>query len=578
MIVAQPSKIESDIVSNNPEDPAFGGYIDVDVLRSELKKQNDLFPFVDQIREHAVEQNKRHEQKSARALIEIGDIHFGKGAFHRAAKAYIKALKLDDDNIPAFQKLIQSLVMSEEYATAERFYTNFLKKVNFHPRYINEYLAFRIMISVGNEELTDESVELIQKYKESENDAVLNNLGLFYALAKHDEIEAEYYFRKALDVNSNNVDANNNLGVLLRGKEKFDDAEKLLQKAHFLNLKYSSAYENLAGLYFMQNNTQKAISILENADENAVEVSDLWKHNLAMFYYQNGQYETSIAKYKALYDQEPKNSLLPNNIGAVYEKLRKLRTAERFFDDAIGIVRARARAGRQIDPRAVMAFLNKARVLLNRGHPEDALDDLKEAHKYFPREAAVYHIESVVYVSRNDYDRAKEKLRRSLSLNPQLLDSLVDLSYILEEIDFNFEDAIQLLESVDFSIDHLFVNTLANNLAYAYIKTNQLTKAKDFLWEKDTTFASYATKGFYHLKIDNLDMAEKFYRQSIEHAPEQVKDKVYQFYYFELMEYWHTKGDAKKALLYAKKSLKYNVNTRVHDEVVSFIDAATASK
>jgi tetratricopeptide (TPR) repeat protein len=572
-MITQATKADVQIVRNNPHDPVFGGYEDIKTLKNNLKNTSEKILFEELIHKRAVEQNRKFEEKSARALIEIGDIHYKKGAFARASSAYIKALKLDEDNIPTFQKLIQTLLISNRLSEADRFYSNFLKKVNDHPRYVNDYLAFRITISLINEDLAQDSKVIFKKLENSENDAILNSIGLFYSLIEQDSEKAIGFYKKSLEINPDNIDANNNLGAMLRNKNQFDVAERYLQKAHFLDLKYSSAYENLAGLYFMQNNLHKAISILENAKANFAEVSNLWKHNLAIFYYQNSDYDKAIKNYKELHTKEPDNSLILNNIGAAYEKLSKVSLAEKYFSGAIELVRDNTKNKKTLDQRAVMAFINYARTLVNHDQSDQALKILKDAHKFFPLDYTVYHFESTILGRSGDFSKAKEKLLISLDLNPHYLDSIADLSYILVDIDFDFQSAIDLIEPINLNGDHQLIKILSNNLAYAYIKTDQLQKAKKLLREDDKTFTAYATKGYYLLKSGDLKKAKAMYDKAIGLTTGLNQNRVYQFYYFELMEYWRNQSDYKKAISYAKKCIKYNVNKKIHQTASAFISS-----
>ena len=57
--------------------------------------------------------------------------------------------------------------------------------------------------------------------------------------------EAEKLYREILKTNPNHLDANNNLGVLLKDTGRLDEAEASYKKAIELKPDYAEAYNNL---------------------------------------------------------------------------------------------------------------------------------------------------------------------------------------------------------------------------------------------------------------------------------------------------------------------------------------------
>ena len=75
--------------------------------------------------------------------------------------------------------------------------------------------------------------------------------------------EAEVYFRKALDVEPNNADGHNGLGLTLAKRNRSAEAERYLLEAVRLRPSLSDAWNNLGILYLQQRDPSKAIKAFE---------------------------------------------------------------------------------------------------------------------------------------------------------------------------------------------------------------------------------------------------------------------------------------------------------------------------
>lgn len=574
MLAHSIKKSDFELVSDKVNEPVYGGY---DEIKHRIKPLSDLprkSSLETRTRLNAIQHIKSGNLNNSRALIELGDIHFQNESFKKASQYYIRGLKQDTTNVSIYKKLIHSLVARNEFAKADIFFNQLLEVVHFHPIHLTDYLAFRITASVHDSTLVDETRHIFNQYRNSNNDSILNLVGLYEILINNDFKSGKSILKLALGINSHNVHANNNIGICYRHTGETQKAIKYLQKAHFLDLRYQSAYENLASIYNMQGELDKAIAILENAEANHVELSVEWRHNLAMFYMQNAQYNLAIAKYENLLKTEATNSLILNNIGFAYEKLEQSSEAKKYFESAVDRVKLNLKEKIPVDERAAASFNNLVRYLARESNIEQALHLIKQANSLFPKNFIAYHQEGILRIRGKEYDLAKEKFRKVLSINPNFVDARVNLSFLLEDIDLNYIEAIELIKDIpqdNANQDTITIKTIENNLAFAYLKLGDLKEAKKHLREDDDSYASYATKGLYHLLLDDLEESEAYYQKSFNKAKPEELDRAKQFYHFERMEYWRRTGDTVKAIESAKMANDFKVSHHISKIVASYL-------
>ena len=88
--------------------------------------------------------------------------------------------------------------------------------------------------------------QLVEKYPELSGPYV--NLGIIYE-HEGDDQRAEKFYRQALAINHNNLDAYNHLGLLYRHRGQFDQAESFYLQAVLVWPGYAEGYYNLGILY-----------------------------------------------------------------------------------------------------------------------------------------------------------------------------------------------------------------------------------------------------------------------------------------------------------------------------------------
>jgi len=99
------------------------------------------------------------------------------------------------------------------------------------------------------------------RHSRQEAFTILGNI--YYELEKYDS--AVVYHKRALQIDSNYVDALVNLGIVYRITSDFDMAEECYTKAKRLNPKDAEVYASLGALYIYKGEPQSAIENLERS-------------------------------------------------------------------------------------------------------------------------------------------------------------------------------------------------------------------------------------------------------------------------------------------------------------------------
>ena len=119
----------------------------------------------------------------------------------------------------------------------------------------------------------------------------LDNLGAaYYGKGMYDEAIAEY--KKALEINPNDIAAHNNLGGAYSHKGMHDEAIAEHKKALDINPNDAEAHNNLGGAYYEKGMYDEAIAEFKKALEINPNYADA-HHNLAVVYYVKGELLTT---------------------------------------------------------------------------------------------------------------------------------------------------------------------------------------------------------------------------------------------------------------------------------------------
>ncbi len=506
---------------------------------------------------------------NARAVVELGDIHLAKKQLRHAENAYRDAIKKDPNLVDAYRKIIPLLIIRQQLKAANDYYLRLIKLTSSHPDILYEYLTFRMTFFSDDEkiitEVKAELQRLVKAYPERED--FKNALGILWLIHKSDISKAASCFRDALEVQPKSIDALNNLGTCLQREGKHAEAYKYYRKALKVNTKYPAAYENIASSYVAQDKLDAALSALLEGQSLGLTYTPLWDHNTGWLMLLTGKLEDAKKWYLSKTKQEPNNNLLFNNLGVCYQNLGKLKLAEKSYQKAAELtLTIKKQHPDYNDPRALNAFYNLCRLLYRSGNYEK----LEVVSKHIlalnsEDPAGLYYIGSA-RIQLKKFVAARQALEKSININPDAIEPYIDLSFLLTSILHEYADAIELLDKA--LSKGMTDEYIVNNLAYAYIKSDNIERAEQFLNLKDKYPNTSATKGLIEFRKGNFAAGNKLYEKAIKAIPDNKKDEATQVWRYEQADFWFRALSYKKAKSYIEKAKLLGKGYFVYNDVL----------
>jgi tetratricopeptide (TPR) repeat protein/peroxiredoxin len=192
------------------------------------------------------------------AYYNLGTLELRRSAFQESGKYLEQAVKLR----PSYPEAWNNLGMvAAQQGKSEDAVRNFQESLRLKPDYVTALLnlgnLYRRQRSFAKaEKLLTRALEL------QPDDAETNySVGMFYA--QQQKPQASDYLEKAISLRPGYADALNNLGVLLVREERYRDAEEKFRACIQAAPNFDQAYLNLARLYVLLNDNEKAKATLQ---------------------------------------------------------------------------------------------------------------------------------------------------------------------------------------------------------------------------------------------------------------------------------------------------------------------------
>lgn len=199
--------------------------------------------------EHFFSEAIKKEPELADAYNNRGLIYLIKGKTNEALSDFEKAASLDKTFLDAHYNLAKLYTELGRAADGEYLFKNLETKMDTSSRFHNAY---------------------------GQNFVIRNKFS-----------EGESHFRKALDLDKENVEAMTNLAYVKTVNFEYKEAEKLLEKALELSPNFVYALNNRAVIYGLNRDFSKAIELLEKAEKNQPK-NIFVINNLALFALESG--------------------------------------------------------------------------------------------------------------------------------------------------------------------------------------------------------------------------------------------------------------------------------------------------
>ncbi len=146
------------------------------------------------------------------------------------------------------------------------------------------------------------------------------------------------------------------------------------------------------------------------------------KFKLALFYQKSGELKKAEAQYKELLKEDPMDSEVYNNLGAIYQELGDYDRAEVGFRKAV-----------LIKPDYIKARNNLGVTLYKKGNLQGALREFQAILEVNPRDIHGLTNLGIVAKKIGDLFRAREAFRKVIEINPTHAEAHYNLAMVLEE-------------------------------------------------------------------------------------------------------------------------------------------------
>ena len=255
---------------------------------------------------------------------------------------------------------------------------------------------------------------------ESNNINAINLLGLiYYELKQYDS--AIHYTKKLISLNPNNSQAYYIIGHSLQEKGETDEAIAHYQKSLQLNPNFVDAYYNLGTIFQDKKRYDEAISCYQKALQLHPTDVDAY-YNLGVVLQAKGLHEEAIASFWKALQINPTLDEAYGRIGLALQEKGQ-------FDESISCYRKAV----ELNPHNLIALYGLGTALTERGDLDNAITYYQKALQINPSHAEGYTNLGIIFQERGELDNAIAYYQKALQINPNLADIYTNLGIIFQE-------------------------------------------------------------------------------------------------------------------------------------------------
>ena len=199
----------------------------------------------------------------------------------------------------------------------------------------------------------------------------------------------------------------------------FDEAERLFRQVLDFDPAHGQALYFLGIIALSKGITDEACRLLFKANLSEPQNKD-FLYSLAVALQEDGKVDEAIERYEKIADMAEAQ----NNMGNIYRQLDKLDKARKAFDKAI-----------KINPNMIWAYVNKALLERQEGHPRQAEELLEKALEIEPN-----FIQALYQLS------VQNRLNKNFNYSLQLIEKALELN---KNIDFIFVEYGKVLKALE---------------------------------------------------------------------------------------------------------------------------------
>lgn len=246
---------------------------------------------------------------------------------------------------------------------------------------------------------------------------------------------ASQYYKKSIQFNANNTDANRQLGIVCVEMKKYPEAIQAFAEVAKQEPKDPIAIENLASLYFWTRKWNDAIATSKKMQE--LKIGKGANYIIGKSYYELEDYGQCYSYLQAAAKEDTANADIPYTLGRSFVEMSNYRNAAPFFVRAIQLDTSK--------PRWVYeTALNYAAIPADK----DAVKYyLLAAERGYKTDNDYYENLSISYEGMGQMDKCIELLKKVLDKKPadiDLLNTIADIHYKIGK----YQDAIDYWDRI----------------------------------------------------------------------------------------------------------------------------------
>ncbi len=199
----------------------------------------------------------------------------------------------------------------------------------------------------------------------------------------------------------------------LMKQQKYKEAEKSYEKLLNIEPNFSKAWEGLAESKIMQGDFEISIEYLNNAIILNSNISTHYSIRALVNYYLN-LFDKAIKDATLANSIDPKDTLALIVLGAIKSFEGDMVTSNNYYEEAI-----------QISPDDSSIFFWRAKSLRFNEMYENALKDFNKAIIMDRSRASYFYERAVLYIQKNELDKAKSDLEESIEISKNPRNSLM---------------------------------------------------------------------------------------------------------------------------------------------------------
>ena len=263
-------------------------------------------------------------------------------------------------------------------------------------------------------------------YNDNEVSKFVKTMWQLFDYKEYDRIFSEG--NKILEISKNNSDISEIytiFGFVYLRQNKYDLAEKEVKKALSYNPNSKSAQTVISFIYSETNRMDESIKILEKLVANYPEdVKLLWK--LGEGYVLNRQFDKSIYCYEKILRENENILKNDSNIKIIFRNMIYIYTIKNDSENAYKYMDKLL----EYFPNDYEALLLSAKLLINFGENEKAIEKLNIIMDNFYPEKEDYFVMGVAYFQLKAYNKAKYYFSEALKLDENYSEALEYMKYL----------------------------------------------------------------------------------------------------------------------------------------------------